>query len=61
MKLELGIEDLRVKFRNQATLTVGFEHLKDLAQAAVRLVGAGTFYRNRGTDRENYTEVYPPK
>lgn len=57
MKLELYRDDLKHEHRGTSCSKVGFEHLRPEAQAAVRLVGKGTFYEDA---RDNYNVVYPP-
>jgi hypothetical protein len=58
MTLEFDDEDLKPEFCNLSTSKIEFEHLNEEAQAALRIVGRGTFYRHRGTSQENYNVVH---
>ncbi len=59
MTLELFEVDLKSESKNKPTSMVKFTDLTMEAQAAVRIVGKATFYRNKGTRLENYCAVYP--
>jgi hypothetical protein len=61
MILELLEEDLHSDCRNVPTSSVEFKHLTEEAQNAVTIVGSATFYRDKGSRKENYNRVYPSK
>ncbi len=59
MVLELFESDLRPESQNKNTIDIRFVDLNEQAQGVVKLVGKATFYRNKGTPRENYRVIYP--
>jgi len=61
LRLELESSDLQAKYENMSTSSVKFEHLTEVAQQAVMIVGLGTFFRDKGSRWENYNVVYSPK
>lgn len=57
MKLTLGREDLKPKFRNVSCSQTKFEHFTLQAQQAIREAGRAQF---REYDGSNYNAIYPP-
>lgn len=61
MKLTFDEDDLKPESRDNATSTIHFEDLSDKAQAEIKAVGRGTFFRNKGTSQEIYNVIYSPE
>lgn len=58
MKLELWPDDLLPEAEDVHLHHISYEHFKPQAQAALRLIGRGVFFRWGG---ESYHAVHPPK
>lgn len=58
MNLELWPDDLRDDAQDVHLHNLSYEHFTDIAQAALRLIGRGVFFRWK---KDGYRAVHPPK